>query len=98
MEHHDYASKHNLCDIYLLLCVQCWAHDDGQRKWPKHIEFYSKINLRNSASRWFYYKNIGIRGSLSVCLKVIGRGSHVCDANIQAEYLVNSQIKKDMRK
>jgi hypothetical protein len=25
---------------------------------PKHIEFHSKINLRNSASSWFYYKEI----------------------------------------
>jgi len=25
-----------------LLCVQRWSPDDGQRKCPKHVEFYSK--------------------------------------------------------
>jgi hypothetical protein len=43
--------------------------DDGQQICPKHVEFFIKINLRNSASfikinlrnsasRWFYYKNL----------------------------------------
>ena len=41
------SSQHNLYDIYLLLCVQRWTHDDGQRNYPKHVEFYSEINLRN---------------------------------------------------
>jgi len=27
--------------------------DDGQLICPKHVEFFTKINLRNSASRWF---------------------------------------------
>jgi len=27
---------------YLLLCVQCWNPDYGQRNCPKHVEFYSK--------------------------------------------------------
>ena len=36
------CSKQNLYDIYLLLCVQCWAPDDGQRNCPKHVEFHSK--------------------------------------------------------
>jgi hypothetical protein len=26
----------------LLLCVQCWTHDDGQKTCPKHVESYSK--------------------------------------------------------
>ena len=30
-----------------LLCVQWKSPDDGQRKSPKHVEFYAKINLRN---------------------------------------------------
>jgi hypothetical protein len=25
---------------------------------PKHIEFHSKINLRNQSSTWFYYKEL----------------------------------------
>ena len=36
------SSQHNLYDIYLLLCVQCWNPDDGQRYCPKHVKFYSK--------------------------------------------------------
>ena len=32
----------NLYDVYLLLCVQCWTSDDGQRICSKHVEFYSK--------------------------------------------------------
>jgi len=27
--------------------------DDGQYISPKHAEYFIKINLRNSASRWF---------------------------------------------
>jgi hypothetical protein len=26
--------------------------DDGQQVCPKHVEFFTKIELRNSASRW----------------------------------------------
>ena len=36
------SSQQNLYDIYLLLCVQCYTPDDGQRNCPKHVEFYSK--------------------------------------------------------
>ena len=36
------SSQHNLYDIYLLLCVQCYTAADGQRNCPKHVEFYSK--------------------------------------------------------
>ena len=36
------SSQHNLCYIYLLLCVQCYTPDDGQRYCPKHVESYSK--------------------------------------------------------
>jgi len=32
--------------------------DDGKEICPKHVEYFIKINLRNSASRWLYYKNI----------------------------------------
>ena len=46
--HTDYAdcllasSQHNLYDMYLLLCIQYWTPDDGQKTCPKHVEFYSK--------------------------------------------------------
>ena len=33
---------YNLYDIYLLLCIQYQTHDDGQRTYLKHVEFYSK--------------------------------------------------------
>ena len=31
----------NLYDIYLMLCVQSWTPDDGQKDRPKHVEWYS---------------------------------------------------------
>jgi len=40
-------SQHNLCDKYLLLCIQYWTPDDGQETGSQHVEFYSEINLRN---------------------------------------------------
>jgi len=42
-----------------LLCVQWKTPDDGQRNCPKHVEFLSKINLRNlrnSASGWVFIR------------------------------------------
>ena len=44
------SSQHNLYDIgvYLLLCVQCWTPDDGQRNCPKHLEFYTKNEFEKS--------------------------------------------------
>jgi len=44
-------SQHILHEKYLLI------PDVGQKTCPKHVEFYTKRNLRNSASRWFYYRN-----------------------------------------
>jgi len=37
------ASKQstNLYDIYLMLCLQSWSPDDGQKDFPKHVEWYS---------------------------------------------------------
>jgi len=36
------SSQHNL---YVLLCVQYSTPDEGQRNFPKHVEFYSKNKL-----------------------------------------------------
>jgi len=36
------SSQHNLFDIHLLLCIQCWTPDDGQKTCPKRVEFNSK--------------------------------------------------------
>jgi hypothetical protein len=36
------SSQQNLYDMYLLLCIQYSAPDDGQKTCPKHVEFYSK--------------------------------------------------------
>jgi hypothetical protein len=49
MFHPDLTSKQsaNLYDIYLLLCVQCYVPDDGQRNCPKYIEFYSENKFEN---------------------------------------------------
>ena len=38
--------QHNLYDKYLLLRIQQQTPDDGQYTSPKHVEFYTKINLR----------------------------------------------------
>ena len=44
--------------MYVLLCVQCWTPDNGQRNCPKRVEFYSKNKfVKISASRRFYYKD-----------------------------------------
>ena len=60
-------SQPNLYDKYLLLCIQYQIPDDGQQTSPKHVEFYTKINLRNSASRWFLlWENITMDGPLDV--------------------------------
>ena len=42
-----------------LLCVQWKTPDDGQRKCPKHLEFYSENKFEKLVpSSWFYYKNV----------------------------------------
>ena len=41
------SSQQNLYDIYLLLCIQYYTPDDGQKTCPKHVISISKINLRN---------------------------------------------------
>jgi len=44
----------NLYDINLLLCLQWKTPDEGQRNFPKRIEFYSKNKFWEiSASSWF---------------------------------------------
>jgi len=34
--------------MQVLLCVQCWTPDDGQRDCPKHVEFHSKNKFEKS--------------------------------------------------
>jgi hypothetical protein len=41
------SSQNNLYDVYLMLCVQCWTPDDGERNCPEHIEFYRKNKFEN---------------------------------------------------
>jgi len=36
------SSQHNLHVIHLVLCVQCWTPDDGQRNCPKHVILFQK--------------------------------------------------------
>ena len=38
------------CTLYIVYSVE--TLDDGQYICPKHVEFFIKMNLRNSASRW----------------------------------------------
>ena len=48
-----------LFDKCLLLYVQSWTPDDGQKDRPKHVECHSKRKLiwYIRASYWFYYRN-----------------------------------------
>ena len=53
-------SEHNQHDKYLLLCIQYQTPDDGQYTCPKHVEFYTKINLKNQCISlvfiiWIYH-------------------------------------------
>jgi len=41
------GSQQNLYDINLLLCIQYYTPDDGQKTCPKHVEFYSKNKYEN---------------------------------------------------
>ena len=43
----DSARKrsHNLYETYQLPRVKQITPDDGHRRWPKHVEFYDKINF-----------------------------------------------------
>ena len=45
----DPTSKHNLYDMYLLLCIQYQTPDDGQKTCLKHVEFYSKNKFQKLA-------------------------------------------------
>jgi len=36
------SRQHNQYDIHLLLCIQYYTPDDGQKTCPKHVEFCSK--------------------------------------------------------
>jgi hypothetical protein len=42
------SSQQNLYDIHLSLCIQYQTPDDGQKTWPKHVEFYSKNKFEKS--------------------------------------------------
>jgi len=59
------SSQHNLYDIYLLLCIQCWAPNDGQINCLKHVKFYSK----NKFDKLLNLFGFIIRRNLLVCLK-----------------------------
>jgi hypothetical protein len=59
------SSQHNLYDIYLLLCVQCWTPDDGQRNCPKHVELYSKNKFEKLVHLVTFIIRIGIERSAS---------------------------------
>ena len=63
------SSQHNLYDIYLLLCVQCWTPDDGQRNCPKHVEFYSKNKFEKLMHLvGFIIRTIPMIYSLMICI------------------------------
>jgi len=59
-----------------LLCAQWKSPDDGQRNWPKHVEFYSRNKWEICASSWFYYKNLS-RYTFTLNVKRLSK-SHSC--------------------
>jgi hypothetical protein len=53
MEHSDLASSQlNYYDKYYCCEYSIKTPDDGQQICLKHVEFFTKIKLRNSATRW----------------------------------------------
>ena len=50
-----------------LVCVQWKTPDDGQRNSPKHVEFPSKVNLRNWCIWLVYYRKfVTMHGHINV--------------------------------
>jgi len=63
------SRRHYLFDKCLLLYVQSWTPDDGQKDCPKHVGCHSKIKQiwYTGASGWFYYRNnITMHGPVNV--------------------------------
>jgi uncharacterized membrane protein YkgB len=63
-------------NLYVLRCVQCQTHDDGQRNWPKHVEFYSK----NKFEKLVYLIGFIIR-ILVVLVSVVAKILTICLLN-----------------
>jgi len=60
------SMKNAYCHVY-----SCDTPDDGQLIGPKHVEFFIKINLRNSASCWhLLYEYITMHGPLNVKIEL----------------------------
>jgi len=53
-------SQCNRYDKYLLLCIQYYTPDDGQRNCLKHVELYAKLKYIREVVHLigFCYKNI----------------------------------------
>jgi hypothetical protein len=52
------SSQHNLFDIYLLLCIQYWNPDDGQKTCPKHVGKRNKYIKQGCAPSWIYLQDV----------------------------------------
>ena len=57
--------------------VQQKTPDDGQRRCPKRVEFYNRINLNNNASGWLLKRKI-----------IYDLGSHECKVTSSLLFLV----------
>jgi len=67
------SSQHNLCDLYILLCVQWRTPHDGQRNCPKHVEFYSKNKFEKLVHLVGFVITIYHDARSSVCQNFIKR-------------------------
>ena len=65
-----------LFDKCLLLYVQSWTADDGQKDRPKHVECHFKIKWiwYIGASSWFYYRKIHLKFVTLILAKYRCRG------------------------
>ena len=60
------SSQQNLCDIYLLLCIQYYTPDDGQKTCLKHVEFYSKNKFEKLVYLIGFNIGILVQGGLNM--------------------------------
>jgi hypothetical protein len=89
----DSARKrsHNLHETYQLPCVQQITPDDGQRRSPKHVEFYDIIKfwLFDASSWLFYTKLVTMHGHLNI--KLFSVFTRARDLSVYCAELINQR-------
>jgi len=83
-------SQHNL---YELLCVQCKTPDDGQKTFPKHVEFYSKNKFEKLVHLVCFIIRITLYKFIRHCLCIYGMY-----ISYKAHCYINGRMKEDVSK